>query len=163
MYVWDVSQTEGKELFDEPQGDVTTQLPRLIEFVKKQGIKLDYSDKIAPAKGMSYGGAIRLLPNMAPAEEFATLVHEVAHEMIHKAERRNFITKTVRETEAEAIAFVVSQAVGLENGTASSDYIQLYHGNAKLLQESLEIVQRTAAVILGAIAPEVTAEKAVQQ
>jgi hypothetical protein len=165
VYVWDVSQTEGKELpkFDEPQGDVTSQLPKLIEFVKRQGIKLDYSDKIAPAKGISYGGAIRLLPNMAPAEEFATLVHEVAHEMIHKAERRNFITKTVRETEAEAIAFVVSQAVGLENGTASSDYIQLYHGNAKLLQESLEVVQRTAAVILGAIAPEVTAEKAVQQ
>jgi hypothetical protein len=164
VYVWDVSQTEGKELpeLDTPKGDVTTQLPRLIEFVKQQGIKLDYSDKIAPAKGISYGGAIRLLPNQTPAEEFATLVHEVAHEMIHKAERRNFITKTVRETEAEAIAFVVSQAVGLENGTASSDYIQLYHGNAKLLQESLEVVQRTAAVILGAIAPEVTAEKAVQ-
>ena len=91
VYVWDVSQTEGKELpkFDEPQGDVSSQLPRLIEFVKQQGIKLDYSDKIAPAKGISYGGAIRLLPNMAPAEEFATLVHEVAHEMIHKAERRN--------------------------------------------------------------------------
>src|SRR5437868_11828490 len=165
VYVWDVSQTEGKELpkFDEPQGDVSSQLPRLIAFVKQQGIKLDYSDKIAPAKGMSYGGAIRLLPNMAPAEEFATLVQEVGHEIIHKAARRNFITKTVRETEAEAIAFVVSQAVGLENGTASSDYIQLYHGNAKLLQESLEVVQRTAAVILGAIAPEVTAEKAVQQ
>src|SRR5205807_10655009 len=84
-----------------PTSDVTAQLPRLIQFVKQQGIKLDYSDRIAPARGISYGGAIRLLPNMAPAEEFATLVHEVAHEMIHKAERRNFITKTVRETEAE--------------------------------------------------------------
>lgn len=162
VYVWDVSQTEGKELpkFDAPKGDVTAQLPTLIEFVKQQDIKLDYSDKIAPAKGISYGGSIRLLPNMAPAEEFATLVHEVAHEMIHKAERRSFITKAVRETEAEAIAFVVSQAIGLETGTASSDYIHLYHGNAKLLQESLEVVQRTAAVILGAITPKpVQAEK----
>jgi hypothetical protein len=131
VYVWDVSQTEGKELLklDEPQGDVSTQLPKLIG-VRQAAGHLDYSDKIAPAKGISYGGAIRLLPNMAPAEEFATLVHEVAHEMIHKAERRNFITKIVRETEAQPIAFVVSQAVGLENGTASSDYIQLYHGNA---------------------------------
>ena len=33
-------------------------------------------------------------------------------------------------------------------------YIQLWHGDAKLLQESLEVVQRTAAVILGGIAPE---------
>ena len=63
-------------------------------------------------------------------------------------------SKTVRETEAEAIAFVVSKAIGLETGSASSDYIQLYHGDAKLLAESLEIVQKTAAVILGALSPE---------
>jgi len=36
----------------------------------------------------------------------------------------------------------------------SFDYIQLWHGDAKLLQESLEVVQRTAAVIFGGIAPE---------
>ena len=156
VYVWDVSQTEGEELpkLDEVSGDPDEQLPRLIEFVKAQDIKFDYSDNIAPARGMSYGGAIRLLPDMTPAEEFSTLVHELAHEMIHKAERRSVITKTVKETEAEAVAFVVSRAIGLETGNASADYIQLYHGNADLLRESLEIVQRTAAIILGAIVPE---------
>ena len=91
---------------------------------------------------------------MTEAEQFATLVHEVAHELLHKSERRSLITKTVRETEAEAVAFVVSKAIGLETGSASADYIQLYHGDAKLLAESLEIVQRTAAVILGALGPE---------
>jgi uncharacterized membrane protein len=35
-------------------------------------------------------------------------------------------TQTVRETEAEAVAFIVGQAVGLEMGTASSDYIRSY-------------------------------------
>ena len=50
----------------------------------------------------------------------------------------------------------MTKAIGLETGTASADYIQLYRGDAKLLQESLEVVQRTAAVILGAIPPEVT-------
>ena len=59
----------------------------------------------------------------------------------------------VRETEAEAVAFVVCQAIGLENGTSSQDYIQLWHGDADLLRESLEAVQQTAAVILGGIAP----------
>jgi hypothetical protein len=49
---------------------------------------------------------------------------------------------------------VVCQAVGLETGTASADYIQLWHGDANLLRESLEAVQQTAAVILGGIAPE---------
>ena len=161
VYVWDVSQTEGAELpkLDEVQGNPAEQLPRLIEFVKSQNIKFEYSENIAPARGLSYGGLIRLLPNMTPAEEFSTLVHELAHEMIHKAERRTVITKTVKETEAESVAFVVSQAIGLETGSASADYIQLYHGNAALLQESLEVVQRTAAVILGALAPEVAEEE----
>ncbi len=156
VYVWDVSQTEGKALpeLEEVKGDVTGYLAKLVNFTIQQGIKFGYSDKIAPARGMSYGGAIRLLPDMTEAEQFAVLVHELAHEMLHKSERRTLITKTVRETEAEAIAFVVCQSIGLETGSASSDYIQLYHGNAKLLQESLEIVQRTAAVILGAVTPE---------
>jgi hypothetical protein len=39
-------------------------------------------------------------------------------------------------------------------GSASSDYIQLYHGNASLLAESLEVIQRTASVILRALRAE---------
>ena len=74
--------------------------------------------------------------------------------MLHRGERRTLTTKQVRETEAEAVAFVVCQSVGLQTGTASADYIQLWRGDAKLLQESLEVVQCTAAVILGSIAPE---------
>src|ERR1700678_3401538 len=100
---------------------------------------------------MSYGGKIVLLPGQSPAEEFSTLVHELAHEMLHKAERRTATTKTVRETEAEAIAFVVGKTIGLDTGRASADYIHLYHGNAALLAESLEVIQRTSALILSAI------------
>ncbi len=94
-------QTEGKDLpkLDEVTGNPDEQLPRLIEFVQAQGIKLEYSEEIAPARGASYGGLIRLFPNMTPAEEFSTLVHELAHEMIHKTERRELISKTVKETE----------------------------------------------------------------
>jgi hypothetical protein len=73
---------------------------------------------------------------------------------LHKAERRTITTQTVRETEAEAVAFIVGQAGGLELGTSSADYIQLYHGNAELLAESLEVIQRTSAVILAAIRSE---------
>jgi hypothetical protein len=39
-------------------------------------------------------------------------------------------------------------------GNASSDYIQMYAGNAALLAESLEVIQRTASTILRAIRPE---------
>ena len=159
VYVFDVNQTEGKELpmLTEVQGEVSGYRERLIEYVESRNIKLNYSEKIAPAKGMSYGGKITLLAGMEPAEEFSTLVHETAHEMLHKADRRTLTTKEVRETEAEAVAFVVCQSIGLQTGTVSADYIQLWNGDAKLLQESLEVVQRTAAVILGSIAPEVAA------
>jgi hypothetical protein len=127
---------------------------RLIEFLAQQNIALEFNEKIAPALGASYGGKIALQPGQSKAEEFVSLVHETAHELLHKAERRNMTTQTVRETEAEAVAFIVGQAVGLEMGNASSDYIQMYAGNATLLAESLEVIQRTASAILRAIRPE---------
>jgi hypothetical protein len=91
--------------------------------VEAQSVELSFSEQIAPAKGLSHGGKITLLSGMQPAEEFSTLVHEIAHEMLHRGERRRMTTKQVRETEAEAVAFVVCQSVGLQNGTASQDYV----------------------------------------
>jgi hypothetical protein len=154
VYVFDVSQTEGAELpqFSErTTGEVGEYRERLIDFITAQGIELEFKESIAPALGMSYGGKIAILPGQASADEFSTLVHEVAHELLHKAERRTATTKTVRETEAEAIAFVVSQTIGLDAGNAAADYIHLYHGNASLLTESLEVIQQTSALILSAI------------
>jgi len=156
VYVFDVDQTEGEELpelSNTVSGEVGDKLDKLISFTETQGIKLEFSDKIAPSRGMSYGGLIRILPELEETETFSTLIHELAHEMLHKAERRTMTTKAVRETEAEAIAFVICHALGLETGTGSSDYIQLYHGDSNLLKESLEVVQRTASSILGAISP----------
>jgi hypothetical protein len=153
-YVFDVSQTEGKELpalSERVTGNVGEYRDRLLDFISAQGIQLEFKESIAPALGMSYGGRIAILPGQGAAEEFSTLVHELSHEMLHKAERRTATTKTVRETEAEAIAFVVGKTIGLTTGRASADYIHLYHGNAALLTESLEVIQRTSAVILSAL------------
>jgi hypothetical protein len=153
-YVFDVSQTEGKELpelSERVTGNVGEYRERLVDFILAQGIQLEFKESIAPALGMSYGGKIAILPGQSPAEEFSTLVHEASHELLHKAERRTATTKTVRETEAEAIAFVVSTTIGLDTGRASADYIHLYHGNAALLTESLEVIQKTSAVILSAL------------
>ena len=153
-YVFDVSQTDGEELPDlstKVSGDVGERRERLIDFIIAQGIQLEFKESIAPALGVSYGGKIALLPGQSTAEEFSTLVHELSHEMLHKADRRTATTKIVRETEAEAIAFVVSKTIGLDTGRASADYIHLYHGNAALLTESLEVIQRTSALILSAL------------
>ena len=157
VYVFDVAQTEGADLpeFEHSiTGEVGEHRDRLIAFLDSQNITLEYNENIAPALGVSYGGKIAILPGQSPAEDLVCLVHETAHELLHKSTRRTMTTATVRETEAEAVAFVVGQAIGLEMGRASSDYIQMYAGNAALLAESLEVVQRTSAVILDAITGE---------
>lgn len=164
-YVFDVSQTDGVDLPEmrEVSGDPSENLDRLAAYVRGRGIQLGYNENIAPALGISYGGRIALLPGQSKAEEFSTLVHETAHELLHKAERRTATTKTVRETEAEAVAFVVGKAVGLVTGSASADYIQLYHGNVSLLAESLEVIQQTASVILAALEPPISEDGASQE
>jgi N-terminal domain of anti-restriction factor ArdC len=164
-YVFDISQTDGVDLCSLPQvtGDPGENIERLTAFLNSKGIAVNYSEKIAPALGMSYGGRIAILPGQSKAETFATLVHEAGHELLRHSERRTATTKTVRETEAEAVAFVVGKAIGLVNEDASASYIQLYKGNASLLAESLEVIQQTASVILAALEPptgdEVTSEE----
>ena len=100
---------------------------------------------------MSLKGRIVLRDDLSPAVEFSVLVHETAHELLHTGDRRANTSTTVRETEAEAVAFVVSRAIGLNTGTAASDYIQLYSGDKDTLLASLSLIQRVATEILGAL------------
>jgi len=80
-YVFDISQTDGAELpaMHEVYGDVGENHDRLLSFIERQGIELVFTENIAPALGVSYGGRIAILPGQSKAEEFSTLVHEIAH------------------------------------------------------------------------------------
>ena len=153
-YVFDVSQTDGEPLpaFAEVTGDPGGYITALKGFVDSRGIGLAYANaELGSARGASLKGRILLRDDLSPAVEFSVLVHEVAHELLHAGDRRAGTSKTVRETEAEAVAFVVSHAIGLETTTAASDYIQLYSGDKGILLASLALIQRTAAEILIAI------------
>ena len=155
-HVFDISQTEGQPLpeFARVAGDPNAYFPRLKGFLEARGIELCYSTATGRAQGLSCGGKIILRPGLEPAEEFGTLVHELAHEMLHRqpdAEEKR--SRTVRETEAEAVAFVVSVAAGLEYNSAGSDYILTYGGNRETLMASLDRVQKVAREIIDAIMP----------
>ncbi len=154
-YVFDIAQTDGQDLpeFATVKGDPQQHLGRLKELVVSHAITLDYDESIAPAKGVSRGGRITVLPNQPAPEEFSVLVHELAHERLHRTDRRAETTKTVRETEAEAVAFVVCHAIGLDTNTAAADYIKLYNGDRATLSASLQLIQSTAADILTALEP----------
>ena len=155
-YVFDVSQTEGEALpeFAEVKGDPGVYAERLAGFLAEKAIRLEYSKELGTADGISKGGTIVIKEGLPPAQAFSVMVHEIAHELLHHdaaAERKK---KTVRETEAEAVAFVVSEAVGLTTNTAASDYIQLYSGDSDTLKESLSSIQKAATLILSALLPE---------
>lgn len=152
-HVFDVRQTDGEPLPEMAtvKGDPKVFADQLEHFVRAHGIELEYDPTITPALGLSSGGKITLLPSLPPAEHFAVLVHELAHELLHRGERRSQTTRTIRETEAEAVAFVVCEAVGLDTNSASADYIRLYSGDKATLAESLHFIQSTAAEILSAV------------
>jgi len=73
-YVFDISQTDGQPLpeIGSVNGDPREYRERLAKFVSDQGIALEYSEDIAPARGTSSGGKITLCAGQSPAEEFAT-------------------------------------------------------------------------------------------
>jgi len=153
VHVFDVSQTEGDDLpeFAGIQGEPGNLLPALERLVRESGITLTYEELPLGTHGVSRKGQIVVAEGLSPAENAAVLAHEIAHEWMHDAEQRKALDKTVRETEAEAVAYAVCQAFGLDCSTRSSDYIQMYRGTADTLSESLDRIQKTAARIIEAI------------
>jgi len=153
--VFDVTDTEGDPLpsLTQFEGTPGEYLARLKSLVSQSGCVLEYSRSILPAQGQCSAGRIVLLPGMAPAEEFHVLTHELAHSRLHFSARRAETTKCIRETEAEAVAFVVGEAIGLRTNSASADYVKLYNGDKDTLAQSLQHIQRVSTEILSGITP----------
>ena len=151
VHVFDVNQTDGDELpkLASVQGNPGDQLPRLERAIRESGIEVEYGNPGYGAHGVSTGGKIIVEPELPQAQTFSVLAHEFAHELLHQQTGgRKGLSKALRETEAESVAHVVCRACGLQPGTSSSDYIHLSHGDAKMLGESLEVVQKTATRII---------------
>jgi len=159
--IFDVAQTEGRPLpeFARAEGDPGEYAERLKQFIAGKGIDVAFSDRTAGAEGYSAGGRIVLRKGLRDAAEFSVLVHELAHEMLHQDGSAKERSKTVREAEAEAVAFVVCQAVGLGARGSSTDYIHLFNGDRKTLMASLERIRRTAVEIIGGITKEPPVER----
>ena len=151
VYVFDVTQTEGQELpeFASLGGDPGDKIEKLETIIRGKGIAVEYVESLPfDANGMSEGGKITINSTRPKPQMFSTMVHELAHELLHWGDRRESTTKVIRETEAESVAFVVCRAVGLECSTKASDYIQLWSGDVKVLMQSLELIRNIASKIL---------------
>ena len=150
VHVFDVSQTEGDELpeFAIATGDPGDNVTAIESLIRSHEIQLDYEEISGGADGVSRPGQIVVRPDLPPARTLMVLIHEYAHSCLHQTERRKETTKTIRETEAEAVAHIVGQALGLQSLEQSVDYIQLYNGDEKVLTDSMDHIQKTAAHIL---------------
>jgi hypothetical protein len=153
-YVFDVAQTDGTPL-PEPvtaSGDPGVRTALLRNAIRAGCITIEEADDLGGALGTSAGGRIRVVRGLPAAEEFVVLVHEFAHELLHHSPDRP-TSRDTRELEAEAVAFVVGHAVGLEVSQSSRDYIHLYRGDRAALVASLDRIRGAAATILGAVVP----------
>ncbi|MGD0427039.1 MAG: ArdC-like ssDNA-binding domain-containing protein [Candidatus Acidiferrales bacterium] len=106
------------------------------------------------ASGKASLAIARPWSSMLPTpREIRVLTHELAHERLHFSARRAETTKCIRETEAEAVAFVVGEAIGLETKSASCDYVKLYNGDRDTPAQSLQHIQQVSTDILSGITP----------
>lgn len=147
--VFDISQTDGEPL-PEPEmtsGDPSGLTEKLRGLILSSGIRLLEED-LSSAGGVSRGGEIAIQSGLSPAEEFSVLVHEFTHELLHPLPERRQISKTQKETEAEAVACIVATAAGLEAKTAASDYILFHDGKPETVVQSIERIQQTASMII---------------
>lgn len=151
VHVFDIAQTEGDSLPEIAQasGEPGDRLAALRAAITTSGIAVEYAADLDGALGTSTGGRIQVLNGLSPAEELMVLAHEWAHELLHRSGERP--GRDTRELEAEAVAFVVGEAVGLDAGEAVRDYVQLYRGDREALVASLDRIQRVAGTILEAL------------
>ena len=158
VFVFAEDQTEGAPL---PQpacvdGEPGVYYERLVQLMADRGITLTYASALGKAHGLSTRNRIILRDDLHPGERFSTAVHELSHILLaHHVRDDARATATVHETEAEAVAYVVCQAIGLETNTAAADYLLTWGGDPALLAARLERIQRTAAEIITAIGPDV--------
>jgi hypothetical protein len=98
VYVFDISQTEGKDLpvLTEVQGDVSGYRERLVKFVAAQSIELRYSDKIGPAKP-SYEHVAADADNESPNVASTVMPSESGIAACDQTYGNQVIVKLVRE------------------------------------------------------------------
>jgi len=110
----------------------------LKRIIKKCGIEVRECDTWS-AEGISFGGLIHIKKDNDYNNRLLTLIHEYAHEILHKGSENKSLSRGFKECQAEATSFVVGQYLGIDN-PFSSDYILNWGGTKEKLKENLSRV-----------------------
>lgn len=97
---------------------------------------------------------IVVLTDTSPAQQFATLAHELAHAILHGNGEHHDVA--VKEVEAESTAFVVCSALGLDTGSFSLPYVAHWAKGddaTKEVAKAGERIRKASSSILDALLP----------
>lgn len=134
-YVWDVSQTTGDPIPEPPA-------PKLLEGEAPAGLweglaaqvrTAGYEMLRVPHEGMIHGAngmtdytakQVAVRENMDPAAQVKTLVHELAHVLMHDPDSEDARThRGIGEVEAESVALMVGAAHGMDTSNYTIPYM----------------------------------------
>ena len=161
--VFDVSQTDGEPLPQVAQrltgGDPTFATRRLQVVAGDLGYKTLIEDFEGSANGDCNFAEhrIRVRSGLAPAQVVKTLAHEIGHALLHNPDRsaERPIGRQLAELEAESVAYVTCQQLGIDSGDYSFGYIAHWAGDGeqaiKAIEASAAQIQHAAHFVLTAL------------
>lgn len=163
--VFDVSQTQGKELprpiyelTDDGKNFDYENLYRALKSVSEDN-KVPVSFQEIPTGAKGYysldQNEIVIQRNMSKAQTVKTIIHEMAHSELHNheilAKRDKPLLKSNAELQAESVAFVVSSHYGLDTSDYSFGYLASWSKDKEGLSDlegQLAIVQKEASSLI---------------
>lgn len=165
--VFDVSQTEGKEipfLATELQGNVRN-FQDFFEALKRTcPVPIEFENINGSARGYFHqkDQRIAIQEGMSEIQTIKTAIHEMAHQKLHSVEQENnqsyqskkqeekAQTRCEKEVEAESVAYTVCQHFGIDTSDYSFGYVAGWSQGKELaeLKASLLTIRRAAASMI---------------
>ena len=164
--VFDVSQTEGRELPDIAVNELTGDVERYRDFFaaleKTSPVPIGFEQIPGSSHGYYHleDKRIAIDEGMSEIQTLKTAIHEIAHAKLHdidlnapENEQQPHIDRRTREVEAESVAYTVCQHYGLDTSDYSFGYVAGWSSGRELseLKSSLETIRSTAAEIINSI------------
>ena len=164
--VFDVSQTEGKELPDIAVDELTGDVERYRDFFaaleKTSPVPIGFEQIPGSSHGYYHleDKRIAIQEGMSELQTLKTAIHEIAHAKLHdidlnapENEQQPRVDKRTREVEAESVAYTVCQHYGLDTSDYSFGYVAGWSSGRELseLKSSLETIRSAAAEIINSI------------
>ena len=156
--VFDIAQTEGEALPEVVSRLVGDDAGSRFAGLVKVAATLGYTVEVSELPGERNGDCtfemkrIRVREGLEPAQSVKTLAHELAHALLHSEADGIGPTRSVAELEAESVAFVVCDDLGLDSSAYSFGYIATWAGGGdnadKAISASAQRVNKAARTIL---------------